>query len=95
MSDDMEQVHNESIDMTYLGKIYTNIALIGHNISFTERQNLPYSVLLGFTPPWNIFTTTQCSGWGSSYIFIKSQKSDNSYQKNDSPQSILHLVIKK
>ena len=48
--------------MTYLRKVYMNIAPTGHNISFTERQNLPYSVLLEFIFPWNIFITTQCSG---------------------------------
>ena len=46
MSDDREQVNNKSIDMTYLRKRYMNIAPTGYNISFTERQNLPYSVLL-------------------------------------------------
>ena len=35
MSYDMEKFHNESIDMTYLLKIYMNIAPTGHNISFT------------------------------------------------------------
>ena len=35
MSDDTEQVHNESIDITYLRKRYMNIAPTGHNISFT------------------------------------------------------------
>ena len=49
MSDDTEKVHNESMDMTYLRKIYMNIAPTGHNIS--EHQNISYSVLLGFTPP--------------------------------------------
>ena len=77
MSDYMEQVHNESIDMNYLLKIYMNIAPTGHNISFTERQNLPYIVLLGFIFPWNIAITTQCIGWVSSSVFIKSQKYDN------------------
>ena len=48
MSYDTEQVHNESIDMTYLRKIYMNIAPIGKNI--LEQQNLSYSVLLGFNP---------------------------------------------
>ena len=48
MSDDTEQVHNESIDMNYLQKICINIEPTGHNISFTEHQNLPYSFLLGF-----------------------------------------------
>ena len=32
MSYDTEQVHNESIDMTYLRKIYMNIAPIGKNL---------------------------------------------------------------
>ena len=41
MPDDTVQVHNESIDMNYLRIIYMNIAPTGHNISFTERQNLP------------------------------------------------------
>ena len=41
MSDDTEHVHNESIDMTYLRKIYMKIVPIGHNFSFTERHNLP------------------------------------------------------
>ena len=81
MSDDTEQVHNESKDITYLRKRYMNIAPTGHIILFAERQNLPYSVLLGFIPPWNIVVTTQCSGWGSSSIFIKSRNSDNSYGK--------------
>ena len=49
--DDMEQVHNKSIDMTYLRKIYMNIAPIEPNFSFKERKNLPYSVLLGFIFP--------------------------------------------
>ena len=44
ISDDTEQVHNESIDMTYLRKRYMNIAPTGHNI--LERQNLSYSVML-------------------------------------------------
>ena len=35
ISDDTEQVHNESIDMTYLRKKYMNIAPTGHNLSFT------------------------------------------------------------
>ena len=35
MLDDMEQVNNESIDMTYLRKRYTNISPIGHDFSFT------------------------------------------------------------
>ena len=48
MSDDTEQVHNESIDVTYLRKRYMNIAPTGHNFVFIERQNLPYSVLLAF-----------------------------------------------
>ena len=47
ISDDTEQVHNESIDMTYLRKRYINIAPAGNNI--LERQNLSYSVMLG--PP--------------------------------------------
>ena len=85
MSYDTEKNHNESVGMTYLRKIYTNIALIGHNISFTERQNLPYSVMLGFTPPWNIVMTTKCSVWGSSSVFIKSKIFDNSNQNNYSP----------
>ena len=45
--------------------------------------------------PWNIVITTKCSGWGSSYVFIKFQKSDHSKQSNDLPQIIPHLVIKK
>ena len=49
ISDDTEQVHNESIDMTYLRKIYMNIAPAGNNI--LERQNLSYSVMLGPLPP--------------------------------------------
>ena len=44
ISDDTEQVHNESIDMTYLRKRYMNIAPAGHNI--LEWQNLSYSVML-------------------------------------------------
>ena len=91
----MEKFHNEYIDMTYLRKRYINITPTGNNPSFTERQNLPYSVLLGLIFPWNIFITTQCSGWGSSYVFIKYQKYDNSHQNNYLPLSILHLVIKK
>ena len=71
--------------MTYLRKIYMNIEPIRQNPSFKERKNLPYSVLLGFTPPCNIVITTQCSGWGSSSIFTKPPKSDNSQQNNDSP----------
>ena len=51
MSDDTEQVHTECIDMTYLRKRYMSIAPTGHNLSFIERQNFTYSVLLGFTPP--------------------------------------------
>ena len=51
MSDYMEQVHNESIYMTYLGKRYINIAPTSHNISFIERQNPGYSFLLGFIFP--------------------------------------------
>ena len=63
MSDDTEQVHNESIDMTYLRIGYMHIAPTGNNISFIEWQNLLYSVLLGFTPPpCNIVITTQYSG---------------------------------
>ena len=85
MSDDTEQVHNESIDMTYLRKIYMNISPTGHNISFSEQKNLLYSVMLGFIPPWNIVMTTKCSVWGSSSVFIKSKNSDNSNQNNDSP----------
>ena len=81
--------------MNYLRKRHMYISPTGHNLSFTERQNLPYSFLLGFILPWNIVTTTQYSGWGSSYVFLKSQNSDNSHQNNDSPQSIPHLVIKK
>ena len=81
MSDDTEQVHNESIDMTHLRKRYMNIAPTRHNISFTEWKNLPYNVLLGFTPHWNIVITTQCTGWGSSSVLISPQKSDNSHQK--------------
>ena len=89
-----KQAHNESIDMNYLRKIWMNIAPKGHNISFLEWQNLPYSFLLGFVFPWNIIITTPFIGWGYSYVFIKSQKSDNSHQNNDSPQSILNLFIK-
>ena len=51
MSDYMEQVHNESIYMTYLRKININIAPTSHTISFTERQNPEYSVRLGFIIP--------------------------------------------
>ena len=47
----MEQVNNESINMTYLRKRYTNIAPIGHNFSFTGRKKLPYSVMLGINLP--------------------------------------------
>ena len=79
--------------MTYLRKIYTNIAPTGNNISFIERHNFPYGIILGFTPPWKFFINTKCSGWSSSSILIKNQKSDNSHQNNDSPQSITHLVI--
>ena len=43
MSDDMDQVNNESIDMTHLRKIYMNIAPTGHNNSFTECHKLSYS----------------------------------------------------
>ena len=53
-----EQLHNESIDMTYLIKRYMNIAPTGHNLSFTEWYYLPYSVLLRFIPPRNIVITT-------------------------------------
>ena len=49
--DDREQVHNEYIDMTYLRKRYMNIAPTGHNISFTERKNIPSIFLLGFIFP--------------------------------------------
>ena len=35
ISDDTEQVHNESINMNYLRKRYMNIAPIGHNVSYT------------------------------------------------------------
>ena len=83
MPDYTEKIHNESIDFNYLTKIYTNIPPIGHDFPFTEHQNLPYSVLLGLTPPWNIVITTKYSGWGSSYVFIKYQNSDNSHQNND------------
>ena len=85
ISDYMEQVHNEYIDMNYSRKIYMNTAPTVHNISFTERQNFSYSVLLGLIPPWNIAGTTQCSGSSSSSVFIKSQKSDNLHRNNDSP----------
>ena len=51
MSEDTEQVHNESIDMTYLRKRYMNTAPIGNIFSSTKLQNLPYSVLLGFIFP--------------------------------------------
>ena len=34
ISDYIEQAHNESIDMTYLRKIYIDIAPTGHNIPF-------------------------------------------------------------
>ena len=51
VSYDMEQVHNEYIDMTYLRKRYMNIAPTGHNISFTERKNIPSIFLLGFIFP--------------------------------------------
>ena len=95
MSNDTEQVHNEYIDMTYLFKIYTNIAPTGNNISFTEKQNFSYGVLLGLITPGNIVITTQCSGWVYSSVFIKYQKSDKSHRDNDLPLSILHLVIKK
>ena len=54
----MDQVHNESIYMTYLLKRYTDIAPTGHNISFAERKNPPYGVLLGLIFPWNIVITT-------------------------------------
>ena len=56
--------------MTYHRKIYVKISPTGNNISFTEWKNLPYSVLLGLTPPWNIFITTQCNGWESSSVLI-------------------------
>ena len=79
----MEQGYNEYIDMTYLRKRYMNISPIGNSVSVTERQNLPYSILLGFTPPWNIIINTQCSGCGSSSILIKPQNSDSSHQKNN------------
>ena len=94
MLDDMEQVNNESIDMTYLRKRYTNTSPTGHNISFTERDNLPYSFLLVFIYPRDIVTTTQFSGWGSSSVFINPPKYYNSHQNNDSPRSIPYLVIK-
>ena len=90
---DTKQVHNESIHTTYLRKRYMNIAPTGHNLPFTELHKLPYSVLLGLIFPWNIVITTQCSGLVSSYVFIQPQKSDNSHQNNDSPQSIPHLTI--
>ena len=95
MSDYTQQFHNEFIDMNYLRKIFMNVAPIRHHFLFSEWQNLPYSVLLGFIFPWNIFITTQCSGWGSSSVFVKSPKSDHSHQNNDLPQSILYLFIKK
>ena len=79
--------------MHYLRTIYINNKLTGHNNSFTEHQNLSYGVLLGFISPWNIVITTLCIGWGSSSVFIKPQKSNNFYQNNDSPQSIMYLVI--
>ena len=63
--------------MTYHRKIYINIVPTGHNIPFTEQQNFPYGFLLAFIVPWNIVITTQCSGWGSSSVFIKYQKYDN------------------
>ena len=77
MSDDTEQVHSESIDMTNLRKIYMNIAPTRHNISFTERNKLPYSVLLGLTPPRNIIIIKTVSGWGSSSLLLKYQHYDN------------------
>ena len=73
MSDDTEKIHNKSIDMIYLRKRYMNISPTGHNVSFTECQNLSHSVLLGFIFPWNIFITTQYSGWGFSCVFINPQ----------------------
>ena len=63
--------------MTCLIKIYMNIATTGNNLPFTKRQNLPYIFLLELIFLWNIVITTQCSGWGYSSVFIKSQKSDN------------------
>ena len=48
MADDTKQVHNESIDMTYLGKGHINISQTGNNISFIEWKNLPYSFLVGY-----------------------------------------------
>ena len=71
--------------MTYLKKKNMNIAPTENNISLTERQNLQYSVLLGFIFSWDIVITKKCSEWGSSYVFIKSQNSDNLHQNNDSP----------
>ena len=65
--------------MTYLKKIYINIEPTGHNTSLKERQNPPYSVLLGLIFTYNSFLTTQYSGWGSSSVFIDPQKSDNSH----------------
>ena len=38
ISDDTEQVYGESIDMTYLRKIYMNIAPIGHNFYFQNSR---------------------------------------------------------
>ena len=35
ISDDMEQVHNKYIDITYFRKRYMNIAPTGNNLSFT------------------------------------------------------------
>ena len=52
------KVVNESIYITYLKKRYMNISPIGHNISFTELQNPPYSFPLGFIFTWGIFITT-------------------------------------
>ena len=63
--------------MTYYRKIYINIVPTGYNLPFAEQQNLPYVLPLLFIVPWNIFIATQCSGWGSSYVFIKYQKYDN------------------
>ena len=95
ISDNTEQAHNKYIDRTYLFKRYMNIEPTGHYLSFTGKQNLPYSVLVGFISPRNIVITTQCSGSGSSSVFIKSQKSNNSHQNNDSPRSIPHLFVRK
>ena len=43
MSDDTEQIHNESIYMTYLRRRYMSMAPTGHNILSIEQQNLPYN----------------------------------------------------